>query len=113
MIGQLFLVALERAFLSVEAVEVRGVSSCFCNSNKFQFTKQIPCDKNTRHLTGWLEIRCLGMFFFQIFLYQNKILLCLKLILSMIINCPERLSCKNFRFFLFKWPVLIFLHSKL
>lgn len=72
MIGQLFLVALERAFLSVEAVEVRGVSSCFCNSNKFQFTKQIPCDKNTRHLTGWLEIRCLGMFFFPDFFVSKQ-----------------------------------------
>lgn len=64
MIGQLFLVALERALLSVEAVEVRGVSSCFCNSNKFQFTKQFPWDKNTRHLMAWLEISCLGIFFF-------------------------------------------------
>lgn len=56
-----FLVALERAFLSVEAVEVRGVSSCFCNSSKFQFTKQFPWDTNTRHLTALLEISCLGM----------------------------------------------------
>lgn len=65
-IGRFFLVALERAFLSVEAVEVRGVSSCFCNSNEFQFTKQFPWDKNTRHLTALLEISCFGMVFFQI-----------------------------------------------
>lgn len=66
-----FLVALERAFRSVEAVEVKGVSSCLCNSRYVSVYKTASLGHRHKAFDSFLRDKVFGNVFLQ--------LLCLKL----------------------------------